>query len=160
MPLEDAGRTASLQWFSFGDVRDVPDHQGGMKEVGEYALHVQCEWRITGPEGLIVGMNDRYFPAGDAYDEPPDFNWDVQGANRLDERLSRFMEQRRSRPLVVEQVWADHVGSFRLLFDGGYSLDVFPFETTKYEYWRLFKPGLPDAGEVPHFVVTGEGLED
>ncbi|MDQ5825144.1 MAG: hypothetical protein M3441_13195 [Chloroflexota bacterium] len=160
LPLEDAGRAYSLQWFSFGEVRVVPDHKGGTRELGEYALHVQCEWRITGPGGIVVGINDRSFPAGDAYSEPQGFDWNVQGANRLDERLSRFMEERRSRPLVVERIWADHVGSIRLLFGDGYSLDVFPFESTKYEYWRLFRPGISVDGSEPHFVVTGEGITD
>ena len=37
---------------------------------GEFALHVQCPWRIEGPEGVVTGRSDLWEPA----EENPD--WD------------------------------------------------------------------------------------
>jgi hypothetical protein len=28
--------------------------------VGQYALHVSCPWRITGPFGIVTGSSDRH----------------------------------------------------------------------------------------------------
>lgn len=118
-------------------------------------MHLQCEWRIVGPGGIVVGMNDRYFPTGDYSTEPPDFDWRVQGSNRMDERLSGLMQERQSNPLTMRSVCADHTGSFRLGLSDDYSLEVFPCETTQSEFWRLF---VPTDGS-PHFVVTGLGIQ-
>ncbi len=159
LPLESSGRAASIQWFSFGAVRLVGDYRRGKKakrEVGEYALHVQCQWRLVGPPGIIVGSDDKYFPAGDPYVDDPDFDDDKPGASRRDERVAHFFAERASDPLVVETVSADHTGAVNVTMAGGFSLDVIPYHTLKYEHWRLFQPGTKD----PYFVVTGLGIED
>jgi len=68
MPLWDSGQ-AGIQWFEFGQKHNVPNirrgKQAGTKEVGDYALHVQCAWRIVGPKGIVVGSTDRFYAAGD-----------------------------------------------------------------------------------------------
>src|SRR5207249_4443160 len=86
MPLWASGR-AGIQWFQFGARRVVPNIRlskvVGTKEVGDYALHVACTWRIVGPNGIIVGSGDRNYSAGDdPYKELPDSEWDKPGANR------------------------------------------------------------------------------
>lgn len=62
-----------------------------MATMGQYALHIQCARRITGPGGICVGQRDLYYQAGD-----PDANqefgrgqddWEAPGASRCDERL-------------------------------------------------------------------------
>ncbi|MEO8287728.1 MAG: hypothetical protein ABI670_14970 [Chloroflexota bacterium] len=159
LPLQDAGHAGPVHWFSFGAPRAVQDYTGGTRQAGEYALHVQCEWRIVGPDGIVTGSDDRYFPGGaDPYNEPPGFDYEVQGSTRLDERMLAFREVLNQNLLIVEQIWADHTGSVRLTLSGGCSLELFPSHTLKYEYWRFFVPGAdPD---VPHFVITGLGIED
>lgn len=156
LPLWSAGRAGPIYWFQFGDEYVVPDRHDGTKVVGEYALHVTCEWRIIGVHGIVVGLADKYFPAGDPYDEPPDFDEDKPGANRCDERVTAFFATRAGSLLIVEEIWADHTGSLRLTLSDGYVLEVFPSHTLKYEHWRLFRPYV----DKPHFVVTGEGIDD
>ena len=41
------GRAADMATFQFGGPRPVVDFYGRPREVGEYALHVQCPWRIV-----------------------------------------------------------------------------------------------------------------
>lgn len=47
LPLESTGRVCNLQWFSFGRKRIVFDSKGKEHQSAEYALHVECAWRIT-----------------------------------------------------------------------------------------------------------------
>lgn len=131
-------------------------HRGKRRVIADYALHLQCPWRICGPAGIVVGSQDLFYPAGDPSVEPPDFDWDVPGSTRRDERMSEFLASRETAPLYVLAVSADEAGSISLDFVGGYSMDVFPVESLEREYWRLFQPGK----DGPHFVVTGRGIED
>ncbi|MFL5735685.1 MAG: hypothetical protein ACJ78Q_21210 [Chloroflexia bacterium] len=156
LPLWAGGRAGPVEWFEFGDEYEVTDRNGTTRTVREYALHVTCEWRIVGPEGIVVGHMDKYFPAGDPYNEPPDFDDDKPGANRCDERIDALFAARASSPLTVEATSADHTGGIRLTLSDGYTLEVFPNHTLKYEHWRLFSPYTDE----PHFVVTGNGIED
>ena len=97
-PLWASGRAADMQTFQFGARRPRTNRRGEPVEVGEWALHVQCAWHISGPEGVVVGSRDLYYPPGDdPYDEPPDFDWDRPGANRRDERADRFFADYASR---------------------------------------------------------------
>ena len=58
LKLSVARRAADLRNFQFGPMRAV---EGGT--LGEWALHVQCPWRIEGPDGNIVtGRSDLWEP--------------------------------------------------------------------------------------------------
>ena len=46
-PLWDAGRAADLLWLALGPRQTIQDFRGKPREVGEYALHVQCAWRFV-----------------------------------------------------------------------------------------------------------------
>lgn len=153
MPLWAAGRAADLAWFHFGQRRTVKDFRGNPKEVGEFALHLQCAWRIVQGDRVVVASRDLYYPAGSNTTEVPEgFRWDVQGANRLDERLERFLQD--ASPFVVH-VEAGLAGAFHLFLGNNVSLEVFPDDSFDGEHWRLFRPYLDE----PHFVVNGTGIE-
>jgi hypothetical protein len=55
LPLMDAGRAADLEWFHFGQPHTIVDRKGKPKEVGDYALHIQCGWRIVKDDRVIEG---------------------------------------------------------------------------------------------------------
>jgi len=152
-PLWSSGRAADLEWFAFGERRTVKGFRGVVKEVGEYALHVQCAWRIRHGDQMVVGSRDLYVPAEESEDEPEDFNWDAQGANRRDKRIAELF-QNETRQFLVKQVQVGEAGSFTISFDGEYALDVFPDDSLRDEHWRIFQP----SSDVPHFVVSGSGL--
>jgi hypothetical protein len=153
LPLWQSYRTCStLQGFSFGSRHTVPKHKGGTKEIGDYALHVECAWRIVGPEGIEVASRDRYYPAGDPDCEPPDFDWEQPGATRCDEKIKAFFEQYTDSSLRVLGLEADSVGSLRLELSGEFKLELFPDDSLVDEHWRFFSDG-------EHFVVTGQGIK-
>lgn len=157
MPLWSIGRVVSLEWFHFGaQCRTLPDKNGNTELVGEYILHVECAWRITGPDGIVAGSRDRLYPAGsDPYKDLENFEWDKPGVNRCDERIALFLEKRANDPLVVEAVQADLVGSLHLVLSDGYALEVFPDDSIGGEYWRFFQ----SSTDAKHFVFTGRGAE-
>ena len=152
MALWAAGRAADLLWLHFGQRRMVKDYRGNPKEVGEYALHLQCAWRIVQGDKVIVASRDLYYPAGSSTPEVPEgFKWDVQGGNRMDERLKQFFE---TADLFVVHVEAGFAGAFQLFLGSEVVLQVFPDDSFDGEHWRLFRPYLDE----PHFVVNGNGV--
>lgn len=157
LPLISISRSVNMEEFHFGErhvkIPRFGDHTP--VEVGEYALHVQCAWRIVDGERIIVASRDVYEPAGDVAEEPADFDWMKHGANRCDERVSVFWAEHADAPLFVTAVEGDVYGGFRLLFSEGYELQVFPNDSCPDEHWRFFKPDTDED----HFVVTGKGIE-
>ncbi len=157
LPFWDMGRAATLQWFCFGEARTVRSPLNGtVKTVGEYALHLECAWRLTGPGEIIVASRDRYYPSGDPDVELPEFEWDVPGANRCDHHSRAFIEKHRANPLVVKAIYADRYGSLTVELSGDHQIEAFPDSSLGREYWRFFEP----ATEKRHFVVTGFGVEE
>lgn len=157
LPLRSAGRAADLVWFQFGNLQESVQSNKQEPVVGEYALHVQCAWRISGPVGIIVGSDDCYFSAGDdPFRDYPNFDWDQPGANRCDERIAMFFQFRANAVPIVDAVQVDRTGGFRLDLSGEISLEVFPNHSLMNEYWRLLRP----SSDEQHFVVTGQGVEE
>ena len=154
-PLWSSGRAADLEWFQFGPRRTVTGARGTTKEVGEYALHVQCAWRIRRGDQVIVGARDFYHSPDENDSSVEDFDWQALGANRRDHRIQELF-QNETRQFMVREVRAGEAGSFTLILDHGYALDVFPDDSLSGEHWRIFKP----SAEEPHFVVTGKGIEN
>jgi hypothetical protein len=152
MPLWAAGRASDLAWFHFGQRRTVTDSRGDSKEVGEYALHLQCAWRIVQGEKIIVASRDLYYPTGSVTPEVSSgFHWDVQGANRLDERLQQFMKEA---SLFVVGAEAGRGGALQVFLGNDTALEVFPYDSFDGEHWRLFRPYADES----HFVVGGAGI--
>src|SRR5437588_12996674 len=103
LPLTAARRAADMRTFQFGTLR--PLDRGS---VGDFALHVQCPWRIEGQGGIVTGRLDLWEPVDD--NAPFDENWDYEKSPNLqDARLERWLERNES-SLVVHSVDADEFG--------------------------------------------------
>jgi len=155
LPLWESRRSADVQGFHFGERR--PEASRGKEFlVGTYALHVQCPWRIKGPEGILVGSYDRLTPAAGRSWEDPEFESDVPGASLIDDRIDALFALEARQHFVVESVEADDVGGFRMDLGAGMVLEAFPNHSDDAEFWRLFQPWNDNR----HFVVTGDGIEE
>ena len=152
LPLWSSGRAGDLQWFAFGDRRTVTTSNGKAKEVGEFALHVQCPWRIVRDDRVVVGSSDLYYPADEAAEVPEDFDWDGV-VTRRDRRVAALFENETG-AFAVQRIDVGDAGALRIAFDKGYALELFPHDSVTDEDWRLFRPYLDD----PHLVVTGTGI--
>jgi hypothetical protein len=147
-------RAAAMRTIQFGAVRD---YKSGC--VGEYALHIQCPWRLENYTGIITGSDDLYRPFDENKELNDDFDWEHddnlqdhllrQLLNGYDERTRQIVNS--TSLLVVGAVEADLTGGFCLKLSGGYRLVVFP-TGTRDEAWRIFRPG----SEEEHFVVPPE----
>src|SRR5262245_30789476 len=103
LPLTAARRAADMRTFQFGSLRPV--ERGS---VGDFALHVQCPWRIEGPGGIVTGRLDLWEPA--EAQAQVDENWSYdKSPNLQDSRLGQWLAQNRS-ILIVRSVDADEFG--------------------------------------------------
>lgn len=87
--------------------------RGRTKEVGEYAVHIQCAWRIRHGDRVIVGSRDLYNPPHES-DDPDKFDWDVQGTNRRDRGIAKLF-QNETRPFMVPDVEVGEAGMSQIL---------------------------------------------
>lgn len=144
---------AGVRVFHFGEIKPHPRSSG---TVGEYALHVQCPWRLIGTDGVITGSADLYEPPrlGGVIDRNDPKSGCLQDA-RLSALLGGYDPATRSHTnatagLVVVSVHADRFGSVEIALSGGVCLQLFP-DGSFCEDWRFFKP--QDQSE--HFAIEG-----
>jgi hypothetical protein len=157
LSLRYAGRASNLFWLGFGE-KILVTRRGKNEELAEYALHIQCSWRIVKGNKILVASRDFYSPRTGLEDENEEFEWDIQGNNRFDERIESFIVGINEHT-IVERVDSDEVGGLKIFLSQGYLLEVFPdtSEDDEYsEFWRLFNR----KEDSPHFVVTGNGIEN
>jgi hypothetical protein len=153
--LSIARRAADMRVLHFGAIQQV---EGGT--VGQYALHIQCPWRLDGPVGVITGSEDLWESA--LGDTPPNWNYEDSPSlqdSRLAEVLRGYDTDTKSHVntsglLEVERIEASVAGDATIYLSGGYRLVLFPCGT-RGEAWRIFSP---EAAEGIHFVVEGEDV--
>jgi hypothetical protein len=154
LPLWDAGRAATMLWLQLGERVHAPTSRDPERITGDFALHVQCPWRISGHGGVVTGSADVFTPANASIPEW-EFDPDRPGNAIADRELRRWLESYAHRPLAIVEVEVDRCGGFSLQLSEGFAFDVFPdasAQDPEYgEYWRLLRPGQ----EIPHFVMRG-----
>ena len=155
LKLQDVGRASNLFWLGFGDIIQII-RRGKTQETAEYALHIQCSWRITLNDKIVVASRDFYSPSSEWGGDIEDFDWDMQGKNRFDERIKAFVEDKEQ--LQVKNIESDCIGGLKVFFSDGYTLEAFPDSSKdddQGEHWRFFNR----KDNSPHFVVSGVGIE-
>ena len=158
LKLSIARLAADMRGFHFGEIRRVP---GGT--VGDYALHIQCPWRLEDENGIITGRSDLWEPA----EITPDIDWDTwrydKNENLQDKLIAALLggydPETRSFVnngdlLVVEGIHTDNYGGVTISLSGGYRLVIFPAGSQS-EDWRLLGPD----NESHHFVISGGKIE-
>ncbi|KZE64271.1 hypothetical protein AWM68_14370 [Fictibacillus phosphorivorans] len=155
LKLQYAGRSSDLLWLGFGEIVQI-SRRGRTEETAEYALHIQCSWKITLNNKIVVASRDIYAPSSEWNNLNDDFDWDIQGTNKFDERIKSI--NKFSGQLMVDRIEADDIGGIEVFLSGDYKLEVFPDssgDTVDCEHWRFFNR----KENSPHFVVSGEGIE-
>ncbi|UAT31064.1 hypothetical protein K7T73_01995 [Bacillus badius] len=156
LKLLSAGRASNLFWLGFGEMITVI-RKGKTEELAEYALDIQCSWRIIKENKILVASRDVYTPNSTLEANTEDFDWDIQGNNRFDERINSFLEDVQ-RHIIVESIDVDNVGGLTVSLSEGFVLEVFPDSSEEDEYsefWRFFSR----VDGSPHFVVAGNGID-
>lgn len=90
--IRKIGRSGNMVWILIGN-EIMQDNQKRRKY--EYALHLQCPWRIEemGKKEILVADDDIYSPKKDV-EWSNDFNWDIQGNNAFDEKVTELFNNR------------------------------------------------------------------
>jgi len=131
-------RAADMATFHFGERIQVQTHDGRSAEVGEYALHVQCDWRVIKGDSVFVGSRDLYYPANyrQENDIPDGFSWE-RDPNRRDELLRTLFEGG-TKAFIVRSVNLGKAGACIIEFETDVTLEIFPDDSSDDEHWRLF----------------------
>lgn len=161
LKLSRMALAADMRTIQFGNT----EARMGGGVVGEYALHVQCPWRLENDTRIITGNDDLYFPSKRSDQLAESFDWE-KGGSLQDEALRDLLGGydpdtgqivNSTNLLTVDAVQTDVSGGFCLSLSGGYRFLVF-VNGTQREAWRLFKPSKDGAeSNEKHFVVP---LED
>jgi hypothetical protein len=145
-------RAADMLVLHFGEIQQHPSGEG---TVGDYALHVQCPWRLQGPLGTITGSGDLWVYVGPG--ERPK-NWSYEdGFSLQDQKLGTYFERdettrswvNHSERFVVMSSEESGHGDVRLELKNGMALLLFPAESSA-ESWRFFVP----VGSGRHVVFS------
>lgn len=144
-----AGRACDLVWLGFGPSREVTGHGGRTREITEYALHLQCPWRVSSGERRVMGASEVYEPRPGW---TGDFDWDVQGANRFDVRAGELTAHLARERIVVRSVEVTERGDLTVALSGGLRIEALRAGSAREESWRFFRPYRDDD----HVVVFEE----
>ena len=156
LKLQNAGRASNLFWLGFGEMISITKRER-TDTVAEYALNIQCSWRICKGKRILVASRDFYSPFSEWDEANGDFDWDVQGSNRFDELIKSLLKRVQGN-IIVESIDSDEVGGLKVFLSEGFVLEVFPDSTQDDEYsefWRFFNR----KNTSPHFVVTINGID-
>jgi len=159
-PMVAVRRACDWQMFSFGNWLQRVARYGPSKEklvsVPEFALHIQCSWRICKDDHVLVGSQDRFFTKdGEVITESQ------PGEVLLDVNVRRIREEMKASPtdFVVQRVNVNALLDLVIHFAGGYLLQAGPYDSLKgdsQEYWRFFHK--TEKGNSPHLVATANGV--
>jgi len=158
-PFWKASRATDMEMLHFGERHQHTNRHDRIIEVGEYALHIQCAWRITHLDEIVVGRNDLYYPPDGSYEFPEGVEWNIDLENMRDVRMKAFMQEHADSPLVVTSIEAHRAGAVNIFFTGDYVLELFPdnsssgYKDDDMEHWRFMNMGND------HFVVTAKSIQ-
>ena len=149
-PLIDLGRASNLLWLNFGEKVLILDRNNCERIHYKYGINIQCSWRITTEDRIVVASRDIYLPrTGLKNDE--NFDWEQKGNNKFDERIDEFKKEFKSN-LVISRLSADQFGGLKIYFDSDINLEIFPDDSFQEEFWRF----MVYEGKSKHFVVFDE----
>lgn len=146
-PMIQIGRASDMLWVHFGKLIEVKNYRGIYHEKGEYSLHIQCPWRFTQNDNLILGSNDFYIPINNGGND--EFQWDIWGGNMFDIKAEKLKKE--VLPNIVKKIEVDVIGSINIYLEKGFVVQVFPVDSNIQENWRFIN-NL--TGE--HIVYNGE----
>jgi hypothetical protein len=157
-PFWKARRALDMEMLDFGERHSAIDQHGQPIEAGEFALHIQCYWRFTHLDEIVVGSNDLYYPPDGSFNFPEDLEGTAKRESLQDVRLKSFMQDHAQHPLVVVSLEAHNAGAVSIFFTDDYALELFPANSSSgyrddIEHWRFFDR------KGHYFLVIEKGIE-
>lgn len=129
------------------------------REAAEYALHIQCAFRLYLGDRIVAATSDIYQPTEKALEDPmfvwDNFQYDEKGNNQFDwiveHRIAPYYSE-----FVVKGVTVNKFGDVKISFHNDYVLELMVDSSLDSECWRFFSPGDEDS----HLVILGTGIEE
>ena len=146
-----------MLWLQFGARTHAPTKRSPQRVVGDFALHLQCPWRVSASDAVVVASGDMFHPAADR--DEREFDPGRPGDAVADTELRRWIDAHANAPLEVMSVDVDCVGGFALELARSNVVEVFPDVSAAVrpgvELWRLLRPGR----DLAHVVLLSSGIE-
>ena len=149
------GRAGYIVWMCFGDDILFRDDMGTERVVPKYSLHIQCSFRITLNNIILITDSDMYRPCSTMKED--EFNCDIIGHTRYDEFAEKFSKQNAENWYRVVDVSMSKCGDVKIILTNGCIIEIFVNCSDDYEAWRFFENS--DENESVHYVMTGDGCE-
>jgi len=128
---EGIGRCSDMIWFSFGKDIFVTNYRNQVVKKTEYALHVQCSWRISKESTIILGNNDVYSLVDNSIED----DWDISGNNMFDKMVNDKILP--LLPIKVLGVVCNKIGDIEITFETGIVINIFVNSSEPIEEWRF-----------------------
>jgi hypothetical protein len=139
----DGGRAADMKMFAFGSPRELPRRGGGVT-VGQFALHLQCPWRLTQNGVTLTSHEDIAASTGSGGSASAD-----RATNRCDEVIERLFA---SGAFTVVGASCQPLSDLTIACTNGLVLEV-RVDADNAEQWRLFEPAEVPGQGLDHLVV-------
>ena len=141
--LVNLGRAAGMLWLSIGEPRtiEVQSVNGTVKkEVTDYAIHFQCQWRFVKEGKILLASHDIYNPYDKNLEWDDDWDWDVFGREKdqssiFDVHSKRLINE--LLPLKIENIYYTDTYDLHIDFDKKICFDTFITISTKREFYRF-----------------------
>ena len=143
--LSKIGRAAAMAWLIFGNTREK-----------EYALHLQCSFRICKDNEIAIANLDMFEPTK-AVEESPSFSWDtfnydIQGINLYDEWAKKYNQDKETH-VIVQDITVNAFGDLLIHCSQGLFIEVIVNDSMN-ECWRFFEL----TADEQHLVISGQGI--
>jgi hypothetical protein len=123
-PMWNCTRAGDMACFQFGERTEASTGKGMPIQIGEYALHLQCPWRLVKEDAIIMAALDVYHPrVGNEEADVRDFDWEHE-PNLLEQRSQELFAE--GAQYQVERVEASRAGAVDLFLEGRFAVRNFP----------------------------------
>ena len=110
--LNAIGRAAAMCWISLGNLIEI-ESRSGLRTVGQYALDVDCPWRIRCNSKILLASTDMFEPAS-THQHDETFEWDIQGNNLFDERVAMLCNNEPT--ITVQSIELSSTNDLKIIF--------------------------------------------
>ena len=142
--LVDLGRAADMLWLSVGNpcTIEIPRNNGTVikREVTDYAIHFQCQWRFVKEGKVLLASHDIFNPYDERLEDDEDWAWDTHGREKeqssvFDVHSKEFISE--FLPLRIENIYYVDTCDLHIDFDKGIYFETFITISTKREFYRF-----------------------
>lgn len=87
--LVNFGRAMDMLWLSIGNSCIIELSNNKKREVTEYAIHFQCQWRFVNSNEILLASHDIYNPYDITLEYNHDWDWDIFGREKEQSSMYR-----------------------------------------------------------------------